>query len=66
MKQPHQTVIESAFEIDAAIAWHDGDTRATIAALLEDRQHLREQLAMAFNALSRGPVRGWTPTFDRS
>ncbi|CAN7707838.1 hypothetical protein [Rhizobium sp. LjRoot258] len=35
------------FEVQAALAWHDDDVNATIAPLLEDIRHLRQQLALA-------------------
>lgn len=33
------------FEVQAALAWHDDDVKATIATLLEDIRQLRHQLA---------------------
>lgn len=51
--------------IDAALAWHAGDARATIATLIEDCRHLRQQLALTEGAMSRGMTRGWSPSFDR-
>ncbi len=53
------------WEVEAALAWHDEDARATIATLLLDCKHLREQLAMAEQAMSRGLTRGWKPTYQR-
>jgi uncharacterized protein involved in tellurium resistance len=47
--------------IDAALAWHDGDARATIATLLNDCSFLREQLLLASRAISHGMTRGWLP-----
>ncbi|RVE85646.1 hypothetical protein CN116_23380 [Sinorhizobium meliloti] len=35
------------WEIEAALAWHDEDAHATIATLLLDGKHLREQRALA-------------------
>jgi len=52
--------------VDAALAWHQGDPRATIATLIEDCRHLRQQLALTEGAMSRGMTRGWTPSYDRS
>jgi len=52
-------------EIDDALAWHDGDVRATIATLLADCSHLRQQLAAATSAMSWGFARGWRPRADR-
>lgn len=51
--------------VEAALAWHRGDPRATIATLIEDCRHLRHQLALTEGAMSRGMTRGWTPSFDR-
>ncbi|APO73392.1 hypothetical protein AM571_CH00542 [Rhizobium etli 8C-3] len=53
------------YEVEAALAFHDDDAKATIATLLADNHHLRLQLALAERALSRGLVRGWRPSFDR-
>ncbi|OWK23329.1 dehydrogenase [Rhizobium yanglingense] len=53
------------FEVQAALAWHDDDARATIATLLEDIRHLRMQLLLTEGAMSRGMTRGWTPTLER-
>lgn len=47
--------------VDAALAWHGGDPRATIDALLRDRERLCEQLAIARACISRGYTRGWRP-----
>ncbi|TBY27430.1 dehydrogenase [Rhizobium leguminosarum] len=56
---------EIADQVDEAIAWHDGDTRATIETLLADCAHLREQLALASGCISKGLTRGWRPDPDR-
>ncbi|EPE97489.1 MULTISPECIES: hypothetical protein [Rhizobium] len=53
------------FEVQAALAWHDDDVNATIATLLEDIRHLRQQLSLAKSAMSRGITRGWAPQFER-
>ncbi|MBY5422220.1 dehydrogenase [Rhizobium leguminosarum] len=47
--------------VDAAMAWHGGDPRATIDALLKDRERLCEQLAIARACISKGYARGWLP-----
>lgn len=59
-KQP-----ETSNEIDNALAWHDGDARATIATLLADCRHLRSEIALADRAMSRGYTRGWRPKAER-
>ncbi|MDM9627839.1 hypothetical protein QTL95_18265 [Rhizobium sp. S152] len=57
---------EGRGDVDAALAWHDDDARATIATLLLDCAHLRGQLDMASRCLSRGLTRGWRPELDRT
>lgn len=52
-------------DVDLALAYHDGDAVATIATLLEDLKHLRQQLLLAEGAMSRGITRGWRPSFER-
>jgi hypothetical protein len=47
--------------VDAAMAWHGGDPRATIDALLKDRERLCEQLAIALACISKGYTRSWLP-----
>lgn len=49
-------------ELVAAIAWHDGDTLATIRTLLQDCKHLRGQLALVEATMSFGFARGWRPS----
>ncbi len=51
--------------VDAALAWHGGDAHATIATLLADCAHLRQQLALTRAAMGRGFVRGWEPSPQR-
>jgi hypothetical protein len=46
-------------EVQAALAWHDGDAEVTIATLLDDCSHLRAQLVAAQACISRGLTRGW-------
>lgn len=53
------------FEVQAALAWHDHDVLATVATLLEDVRHLRNQLALAETAMSRGMTRGWKSRYER-
>ena len=54
-----------ASDVDLALAYHDGDAVATIATLLEDLKHLRQQLLLAEGAMSLGMTRGWMPSFER-
>ncbi|MEI1247878.1 hypothetical protein [Rhizobium aouanii] len=53
-------------EVDAVVAFHDGDIRAAITTLLLDCRHLRLQLALAERGMSCGMTRGWTPTVERA
>ena len=48
-------------EIDEALAYHQGDVRATIAALLAEREYLLREIEYASLALSFGFARGWKP-----
>jgi hypothetical protein len=57
--------VEALDEVQAALAWHDGDAEATIKTLLADCSHLRAQVAMAQGCISRGLTRGWIPTLER-
>ncbi|ARQ58008.1 UNVERIFIED_ORG: hypothetical protein GGE64_005096 [Rhizobium etli] len=41
-------------EVDAVVAFHDGDIRAAITTLLLDCRHLRLQLALRDGGVSRG------------
>lgn len=52
-------------EVEAALAYHDGNAEATIATLLEDLRFLRQQLALAEGAMSTGMTRGWRPIYER-
>jgi len=49
-------------EIDLVLAYYGGDTRAAIKGLLEDREFLAHQVAIASMAVSHGYTRGWKPT----
>ncbi|RFB95074.1 dehydrogenase [Rhizobium leguminosarum bv. trifolii] len=60
-----RTTIEATKAVDEALAWHDGDSRATIRTLLEDCAHLQTQLAVASACMSRGFTRGWRPQVER-
>jgi hypothetical protein len=57
--------IDQDYEVEAALAFHDDDAKATIATLLGDIKHLRMQLALVEVAMSRGMTRGWAPKFER-
>lgn len=48
-------------DVDGLIAAYDGDTKALIAALLEERQMLIHQIELAASAMSIGYGRGWKP-----
>ncbi|MDC7742460.1 hypothetical protein [Rhizobium binxianense] len=62
---PDQAWPDQAWEVEAVLAWHDDDAKATIRSLLDDCKHLRQQLALAECAMSRGMTRGWTPRYER-
>ncbi|MBB6224290.1 hypothetical protein GGE66_005303 [Rhizobium leguminosarum] len=47
------------------LAWHDDNAKAAIRSLLDDCKHLRQQLALAERAMSRGMTRGWRPRYKR-
>lgn len=51
--------------VQHALKEHQGDARATIAALLADCGHLRQELALASRAMGYGFSRGWVPQPDR-
>jgi hypothetical protein len=48
-------------EIEEALAYHQGDARATIAALLAEREFLLREIEYASLAMSYGFARGWKP-----
>lgn len=56
---------DAAWEVEAVLAWHDDNAKAAIRSLLDDCKHLRQQLALAEGAMSRGMTRGWTPRYKR-
>lgn len=62
----HQTSSKPiAGDVAEVVAYHGGDMQAAIATLLGDIRHLRQQLALAEGAMSRGMTRGWRPSYDR-
>ncbi|AVA24304.1 hypothetical protein [Rhizobium sp. NXC24] len=50
--------------VEAALAFCGGDVRATIAALLDELQFVRGQLALSEAGMSVGFTRGWKPRFE--
>ncbi len=60
------TQLDINWEVEAVLAWHDEDAKAAITTLLDDIHHLRAQLTLADQALSRGMTRGWRPIFRRN
>jgi hypothetical protein len=54
---------DTAWEVEAELAFHDDDPKAAIAALIEDRRRLHRKLALATAACSTGYTRGWRPRF---
>ena len=53
---------ETTDEVQAVLAWHDGDARASIRTLLADLKETREQLALAEIMMGKGFSRGWKPS----
>jgi hypothetical protein len=53
-------------EIATALAFHDGDVRATVRTLLADIKFLKEQLAVTQIGMGIGFTRGWQPSFERN
>ncbi|NKL98626.1 hypothetical protein GFL62_16600 [Rhizobium leguminosarum bv. viciae] len=53
-------------EVDAVVAFHDGDVRAAITTLLVDCHHLRLQLAFAERGMNCGMTAGRTQTVERA
>lgn len=53
------------FQVEAALAFHDEDAKATIATLLCDIRALRTQLELTKAAMSRNMSRGSLPNVDR-
>ena len=49
-------------EIEMVLAYHKGDVRAAIGALLKDRDFLVKEIEYASLAMSMGFARGWKPT----
>lgn len=56
---------ETIDEVEAALAWHDGDARKTIETLLDDIRHLKLQLVLIEATSGRGFTRGWRPQLER-
>lgn len=48
------------------LACHDGDPLAAIGAMLEEIEHLQDQLNIAVAVMGRGYTRGWVPNAERS
>ncbi|CUX66859.1 MULTISPECIES: hypothetical protein [Agrobacterium] len=61
-QKPNQTLLDP---IDQALAYHNGDVRATISTLLADCGYLRQQLVLAKACISKGLTRGWSPDLER-
>lgn len=51
--------------VEAALALHGGDARATIVTLLDELQYVRGQLALTEAGMSMGFTRGWKPSFSQ-
>lgn len=55
------TEIEHSSDIDDMLGAWEGDLKALIRELLEERQQLLRQLELCAAAMSLGYVRGWKP-----
>ena len=64
MKNKSQKNI-SENDIDGLIEAYDGDAKALIRALLDERKMLLQQIELAANGMSVGYGRGWKPTLPR-
>nr|WP_246713724.1 hypothetical protein [Rhizobium esperanzae] len=53
-------------EIDAVVAFHNGNVRAAITTLLLDCRHLRLQLALTEEMTGRSPTAGSRAAYQRS
>lgn len=49
-------------EIEMVLAYHKGDMRAAMEALLKDRDFLIKEIEYASLAMSMGFSRGWKPS----
>ncbi len=47
------------------IQCHDGDAKAAVESLLDEIEHLQQQLSVAVAAMGRGFTRGWIPNGER-
>ncbi|WLT07752.1 hypothetical protein RAM19_00040 (plasmid) [Bartonella apihabitans] len=56
---------KSKDDIDGLIEAYDGDAKALIRALLDERKMLLRQIELAANGMSVGFGRGWKPTLPR-
>lgn len=65
LAERHTRDLTPVSSVDAALAWHDGDARATIETLLRDCGYLREQISLARGCISKGLTRGWMPGLER-
>ena len=63
--RPAELLSDLAWAVEAELAFHDGDAKAAIEALIKDRQFLRQQLELADFAGSKGFSRGWRPGYER-
>lgn len=52
-------------DIDGLIEAYDGDAKALIAVLLEERKMLIHQIEVAASAMSVGYGRGWKPKLPK-
>ncbi|WP_295898236.1 hypothetical protein [uncultured Bartonella sp.] len=56
---------DDADDIDGLIGAYDGDAKALIKALLDERQMLIHEIELAASAMSIGYGRGWKPKLPK-
>lgn len=56
---------DDADDIDGLIAAYDGDAKALIKTLLDERQMLIHEIELAASAMSIGYGRGWKPKLPK-
>lgn len=56
---------DDADDIDGLIAAYNGDAKALIKALLDERQMLIHEIVLAASAMSIGYGRGWKPKLPK-
>jgi hypothetical protein len=60
-----EPAVEEVDLVDSVLAACRGDYRLAIRELLADADHLRDQLYVASELMSKGYGRGWRPRYER-